>query len=718
MRNAVRHSRSWLRWTMLVVAAGCGGGVATDAGNTHITPPPKPAVLTTLAVTLSASTLQVGQSATATATGVDQNGTAIATGTVSWSSSNPSVANVSASGTVTALSPGTTTIIGTAQGVTGQSQLTVTSPPPAGANNLTLASAGQSSAFLTAPNPNVSLAMDANSQYLIAVVNTDPAYSITEDFTLTGSGSGALADVGQGAPAAQARAPLMSSLPSLAPRSFNVSTAQLHAVGENTSNHLAVLENNRRIFATYGDPSRLWAAKRSGFTAPVSAAVVQRIGAVNKVYVKNALSGPCTQVDSIGARTVAIGQHVIVLADTNTRTWPAAYRPDSSFYQTFANEYDQLTFPHTLDYVGNPLAYDASLSGIGKITVTITPVLNNLTGATGGGSVVAFVNGCDFFPFAASGPNADLSNQTEMFYSWVPSPTGDTVTTWEKEIRATAAHETKHIVSYTDRILNNSNDFEEVWLEEGLAQESAEIWERHFNQATWKGNANFAQTVACEIDLGANAPCDLTNDKPIALIASHLPFFFQYLQTESSSHSEGLGLDTPANYGAGWTISRWATDQYATAEGTFIKSLVNEPSLTGLSNLSQHTAQSSALLLVYWNLASAIFQTPTYPIADVRATIPSFNFADIFKVGQTGLTCSGKPCGFFTNSGSPVFPVQPIALTAGAFSNRKTGVPGTSAVFYLLTASAAGTETIQLSSGTGSPLSPSSGLRVAIMRVR
>src|ERR1019366_9536438 len=113
---------------------------------------------------------------------------------------------------------------------------------------------------------------------------------------------------------------------------------------------------------------------------------------------------------------------------------------------------------------------------------------------------------------------------------------------------------------------------------------------RNFNQATWLGNATFLQTVACEYNLGSAAPCDQSGTKPSALYGSHLPFLFQYLQTESSSNGEGLGLDTPSNYGAGWAISRWATDQYANgSEATFIKSLITDPSLTGLANLSAHT---------------------------------------------------------------------------------------------------------------------------------
>jgi hypothetical protein len=178
-----------------------------------------------------------------------------------------------------------------------------------------------------------------------------------------------------------------------------------------------------------------------------------------------------------------------------------------------------------------------------------------------------------------------------------------------------------------------------------------------------------------------------------------------------------LGKDFDSDYGAGWAFARWATDQYATDEGTFIKALVNEPALTGLANLSSHTGQPVPLLLMYWNLASAIFTTTTYTAADPRITIPSFSFGNIFNVGQTQLTCGGVPCGLFTQSGTPAYPVQPIALSAGPITQTVHGVPGTAAAFFLLTASAAGTEALQLESGSGGPVSPSSGLRVGIIRV-
>jgi hypothetical protein len=590
-----------------------------------------------------------------------------------------------------------------------------------GAGVTTLAAPGQSVAFLDSPNIGTQLTLQAGAQYLVAVVNTNPSYAITEDFTLAGA-------LVAGGPVSRVASPV-AAVPSdqvtryVPPAQAGGPTFAASRAGfpkpalirRFAQNHLKMLEQNRQLYATFvrqvATHARLQA--RTARIAPLRASISQTVGTVNKVYVRHPLSFGCATVDSIGARTVAVGQHVIVLADTNLTDWPEGQRPDSSFYQSFADEYDQVTWPHTQNYIGDPLAYDSQLSGVGKVTVTITPVLN-LHGNIGGQ-----VNPCDFLPFAGSGPGPIYSNETEMFYAATPGPDAFPVDIWQKVLRgAVAAHETKHIVSFADRIVNNSPTLEQVWLEEGLAQVSSEIWGRHFNQATWKGHAAFSQTVACELNLGAAAPCNAQGDKPINLVLTHLPYLFLYLQNESESNSEGLGKDDLAIYGAGWALARWATDQYAGTEGSFIKSLINEPVLTGLENLSSHTGQPTPLLLLYWNLASAIYDTPTYTAADPRTTIPSFNFAEIFQVGQTGFTCGGTPCGLFTDSGLPVYPVQPVALSSGPITQTATAVPGTAASFFLLSSATSGTQAMQLLSGTGATLSPSSGLRVGIIRVK
>ncbi len=646
-------------------------------------------------------------------------GTNPAGGTLGGTLTVAAVAGVATFSNLTLNNVGTGyTLVAASAGLTGQTSSAFSVTAAATAVSL---SVGQAQTFLASSNFSASLAVTAGAQYLIAVVNSNAAAAQSESFSLTGT---------FGAAVSALQFPGASSPPIPSARvtaqqgpSFEVGRlpVQMSALRGMQQTHMSLLDVNKQVYARFGNPRDAWAKERAaaGRNSQLSAAIVQTIGTVNKVYVRNSLVGGCGNVDSIGARTVAVGAHVIVLADTNLTKWPNTFRPDTSFYASFAAEFDAITYPHLVANIGNPMAFDASLSSIGKVTVIITPVLNNLAGVTGGGIAVAFVNSCDFFPSGSGQIGGGFSNKTEVFYSFVPSATGYSVATWQAQLRATAAHESKHIISFADRIINNAPSFEDIWLEEGLAQVSSEIWERNFNQATYLGAANFLGTVACEIPLGAGAPCDLNGGKPYALVGSHLPFFFQYLQSETTN-GEGLGVDTPANYGAGWAISRWILDNYASgAEGALIKSLVNEPSLTGLNNLAAKTSQPVATLLTYWSLASAIFQTPGYVASDVRTTIPSFNFADIFNFGQTRLTCSGVPCGLFTNSGQPVYPLTPLAVSSATTINKViTGVPGTAASYFLFTANGSGHEALQLLTTAGQPLPLSSGLRVAILRVQ
>ncbi len=87
------------------------------------------AVLTTLSATAATTTLIQGQTVTATTSGLDQIGRAISPGTVTWSSSAGTVASVSTTGVVTALTPGTAQIIASAGGKSGQFAVTVNASP-------------------------------------------------------------------------------------------------------------------------------------------------------------------------------------------------------------------------------------------------------------------------------------------------------------------------------------------------------------------------------------------------------------------------------------------------------------------------------------------------------------------------------------------------------------------------------------------------------------
>lgn len=95
----------------------CGGGDGPSG-------PPTP-VLTTLTISFPTATILVGQSATATAAGLDQNGAPIATGAVTWSTGSMAIATVTGSGVVTGAGAGETQVIASAGGKQAQATVTV-----------------------------------------------------------------------------------------------------------------------------------------------------------------------------------------------------------------------------------------------------------------------------------------------------------------------------------------------------------------------------------------------------------------------------------------------------------------------------------------------------------------------------------------------------------------------------------------------------------------
>ncbi|AHG91641.1 Ig domain protein group 2 domain protein [Gemmatirosa kalamazoonensis] len=119
-----------------VIAVGVGsatisatsGGVTGSAALTVTAPPPAP--VAAVSVTLGASTLAIGATTTATATLSDASGNVLTGRPIAWTSSDPSIATVSSSGVVTAVSAGSASITATSGGVSGSAGVTVQQPPP------------------------------------------------------------------------------------------------------------------------------------------------------------------------------------------------------------------------------------------------------------------------------------------------------------------------------------------------------------------------------------------------------------------------------------------------------------------------------------------------------------------------------------------------------------------------------------------------------------
>ncbi len=115
---------------LTAVSIGSATITATSEGQSgtasvSVIPPP----VATVNVGLGAGSLDEGLTTTATAVTLDAAGNVLVGRVVTFSSSNPTVASVGPSGTVTAISIGTTDIIATSEGKTGRATFSVTRPP-------------------------------------------------------------------------------------------------------------------------------------------------------------------------------------------------------------------------------------------------------------------------------------------------------------------------------------------------------------------------------------------------------------------------------------------------------------------------------------------------------------------------------------------------------------------------------------------------------------
>lgn len=121
--NYIHGRWAWLVLVpQLVVCSSAGKGVTTE-------PPPAP-VVTTVGVSPSTVSLQIGATQLLAATVKDQFGNVMTDQSVTWSTNNGSAATVDASGGVTGLAVGSAKIAATSSGKTATSDVTVSAPVP------------------------------------------------------------------------------------------------------------------------------------------------------------------------------------------------------------------------------------------------------------------------------------------------------------------------------------------------------------------------------------------------------------------------------------------------------------------------------------------------------------------------------------------------------------------------------------------------------------
>jgi hypothetical protein len=387
------------------------------------------------------------------------------------------------------------------------------------------------------------------------------------------------------------------------------------------------------------------------------------------------------------ARVVAVGTTALVAVDT--------LDPPDGFvtadYQRFAATFDTLVYPLDVANFGIPTDIDAN----GHVVLLFTRAVNELTARHSDSYVGGFFFARDLFPTTAA-VAADAcagSNDAEMFYLLAPDPTGlvngnvrtpgfvDSLTT------SLVAHEFQHLINGSRRLyVNNADDFEVVWLNEGLSHIAEELLFYRQAGLTPRQNINAPALRA------SRAAVDAFNADQSANAGRYQ--LFLSAPTKSSPIRNDDSLSTR---GATWDLLRYAADRKVQGAGSgseaaVWQALVNSTT-TGVSNLRAVFGSDLGALLRDWSVSQYADDVATS--ASAAFSQPSWNWHSLFAA---------------LGGGNGGFPLAASTLTAGGVSG--SAIPGGSA-YYRFAIPAGGAASITLSAATGG-----SSLSGVVLRIR
>jgi hypothetical protein len=338
----------------------------------------------------------------------------------------------------------------------------------------------------------------------------------------------------------------------------------------------------------------------------------------------------CGSIKKRGARVVAISQQAIVLADTSNPTGGFS----AADYQRFATRFDTLVYPIDVNNFGTPSDIDNN----SKVILLFTRAVNELTPSNSSSYVGGFFFGRDLFPTTDTqiAQGCAGSNVSEMFYLLAPDPTGqvngnvrrtgfvDSVTT------SVIAHEFEHLINASRRlyITPNVQDFEEGWLDEGLAHIAEELLFYKESKLAPRSNINLAAIKASQQTVNA------WNED----MSSNAGRYRSYL-LKPSENSPFRGDDSLETRGATWSLLRYLADRKAgspsASDAPTWQALVST-ALTGISNLSSVFGNDLQTRVRDWNIAH--YTDDLVAGVPVEFTHPSWNFHNIYP----GLTGTGQ----------------------------------------------------------------------------
>jgi len=378
---------------------------------------------------------------------------------------------------------------------------------------------------------------------------------------------------------------------------------------------LALRDRERRELTPLIPAARQWRRNASGGGALRN--VIPSVSNVGDLLDLNANANiGCSQPMLRTGRVVAVTNSAIVVADTSN---PAGGYTTAE-YQSIGVTFDTLVNPMDTRYFGAPSDIDHN----GRVVIFFTKAVNDLTAPSSNSYVGGFFFGRDLFPNQSTPtlPGCPGSNVGEMFYLMVPDPSRTSAFSKANVTRvaiSTLAHEYQHLINASRRLYVNTeaDDFEEVWLNEGLSHVAEELL--FYESSKLQPRA--------DIDVATIRRSQTYIDAFNNMMSGNFGRYNSYLEkpSEFSPFSSNDSLETR---GATWSYLRYAADQVASTDGDFWFRLVNSTT-TGLANLGQVLGSDPMAMARNWSISVA-----TDDLAGMARPYqqPSWNFRDIFTV--------------------------------------------------------------------------------------
>jgi Bacterial Ig-like domain (group 2) len=641
-------------------------------GSSDSTGPPAHVAVATVDLSSPSSSLIVAQTVQLTASTKDASGNVLTGRVVAWASSSTPIATVSATGLVTAVSPGPVTIFATSESKAGSIPLTVivapvnavvVTPPTdsivvaqtvqlsaattdAGGHTLTGRTIAWNSATPTVATvsnvglvtavavgtTNVSAASEGKADTTLITVTACTALQLAlgEVHALTVAEKASLCVSGGASATEYALVPFSNS-------TVAASTTPVHLTATNTVAVSAPLSSRQSASAMGFGASRQPFAGRSmelDFRTRERAELASRVASAHALngplhgplapfltgvassptvgsiiqINSNLTGGGCDAKVLHPAKVIAVLTHTIVLSDTLSPANGYTGAEMTAFGQAF----------DTLGYALDTLNFGAptDIDGNGRVAILFTPGVNAIPGPPGG-YVLGLQASRDLIPVASCAG----SNEGEMFYMPVPDPSSTingnytSKSTLSNTVLTTLVHEFQHLINAGRRIyVNNASSLEEVWLNEGLSHIAEELLYYRISGNAPKSNISLSMIQSTQAQLDAANTYVFQN--------------FLRLRTyllAPETNSPFAQVDGLQMRGAIWELLRYSADRKGGTERSIWYPLVNTTS-TGQTNYN--AVFGNIITMAHdWSIAQ-IADDAGLGVSSIYAN-PSWNFRSL-----------------------------------------------------------------------------------------